>query len=169
MAYKFLKTSFQYLYKFEINSKINGYGSIKVYDNSGNLLYSDTVNSRGHTLYIFNKSLKLISKTYYDSYGEMNTNGITDELNKYLNGNSNYYGYMFAIVTYDAITQDSTFNDLMWSKSDLKNSFHSCLKNWLLYRRSEEGVRSHCKVMYRTLLATCEYGVRSHCKANGAT
>ena len=124
MAYKFLQTSFQYLYKFEINSKINEYGSIKVYDNSGNLLYSDVISSRGHTLYIFNKSLELISKTYYNSYGEMNTNGITDKINKYLNGNSNYYGYMFAIVTYDAITNDSTFNNLMWSKSDLNNSFH---------------------------------------------
>ena len=124
MAYKFLQTSFQYLYKFEINSKINEYGSIKVYNNSGNLLYSDVIFSRGHTLYIFNKSLELISKTYYNSYGEMNTNGITDKINKYLNGNSNYYGYMFAIVTYDAITHDSTFNNLMWSKSDLNNSFH---------------------------------------------
>ena len=93
MAYKFLQTSFQYSYKFEINSKIfgNGIGSIKVYDNSGNLLYSDTISYRGHTLYIFNKSLELISKTNYDSYFEGNTNGITDEINKYLNGNSNYY------------------------------------------------------------------------------
>ena len=66
MAYKFLQTSFQYLYKFEINSKIYGNGSINVYDNSGNLLYSDTVTFRGHTLYIFNKSLELISKTNYD-------------------------------------------------------------------------------------------------------
>lgn len=111
MAYKFLQTSFQYLYKFEINSKINGngIGSIKVYDNSGNLLYSDTVTSRGHTLYIFNKSLELISKTSYDSYGKGNTDGITNEINKYIK----YIGYMFAIVTYDAITHDSTFNDLM--------------------------------------------------------
>ena len=114
MAYKFLQTSFQYLYKFEINSKISGNGSINVYDNSGNLLYSDTVASRGHTLYIFNKSLQLISKTSYDSYGEGNTNGITNEINKYIK----YIGYMFAIVTCDAITHDSTFNDLMKLRGD---------------------------------------------------
>ena len=145
MAYKLLQTSFQYSYKFEINSKIfgNGFGSIKVYDNSGNLLYSDTISSRGHTLYIFNKSLELISKTSYDSYSEGNTNGITDEINKYLNGNSNYYGYMFAIVTNDAITHDSIFSDLMWSKSNLNNSFHlgkdiTCIRE----RNSSGGKRS---------------------------
>ena len=114
MADKFLKTSFQYLYKFEINSKIFGNGNINVYDNSGNLLYSDAVTSRGHTLYIFNKSLQLISKTSYDSYAEGNTNGITNEINKYIK----YIGYMFAIVTCDAITHDSTFNDLMKLRGD---------------------------------------------------
>lgn len=158
MVYKFLQTSFQYSYKFEINSKIfgNGYGSINVYDNSGNLLYSDTVTSRGHTLYIFNTSLKLISKTSYDSFGNGNTNGITDEINKYLNGNSNYYGYMFAIVTYDAITHDSTFNDLMWSKSNMNNSFHlgkdiSCLSS----RNSFAFLGTVCDS--RTTARKCEY------------
>ena len=66
------------------------------------------------SIHIFNKSLELISKTSYDSYIEGNTNGITNEINKYIQ----YIGYMFAIVTYDAITHDSTFNDLMKLRDD---------------------------------------------------
>ena len=137
MAYKFLQTSFQYLYKFEINSKIfgNGNGSINISDNSGNLLYSDTVTSRGHTLYIFNKSLELISKTSYDSYIEGNTNRITDEINKYING----IGYIFAIVTYDAISHDSTFNDLMKSFDLGKNISCYMVRNSFAFL----GVNSH--------------------------
>lgn len=109
MSYKWMRTSFPYLYKFKINSKIDGDGSINIYDNMGNLLYSDIKNTRGHTLYIFNKSLQLISKTNYDSYAEGNTDGITNEINKYIER----IGYIFAIVTCDSITHDSKFNDLM--------------------------------------------------------
>lgn len=109
MSYKWMRTSFPYLYKFKINSKIDGDGSINIYDNLGNLLYSDIKNTRGHTLYVFNESLQLISKTNYDSYAEGNTDGITNEINKYIER----IGYMFAIVTCDSITHDSKFNDLM--------------------------------------------------------
>lgn len=106
-----MRTSFPYLYKFKINSRIfgNGNGSISIYDNLGNLLYSDIKNTRGHTLYIFNESLRLISKTNYDSYAEGNTDGITNEINKYIE----QIGYIFAIVTRDAITHDSKFNNLV--------------------------------------------------------
>lgn len=151
MAYKFLQTSFQYLYKFEINSKIfgNGNGSINVYDNSGNLLYSDTVTSRGHTLYIFNKSLELISKTNYDSYAEVNTNGITDEINKYIN----HIGYMFAIVTYDAITHDPTFNDLMKSFDLGKNISCNSVRNSFAFL----GVNSHSDNIYKGYEHDCNF------------
>lgn len=151
MAYKFLQTSFQYLYKFEINSKIfgNGNGSINVYDNSGNLLYSDTVTSRGHTLYIFNKSLELISKTSYDSYIEGNTNGITDEINKYING----IGYMFAIVTCDAISHDSTFNDLMKSFDLGKNISCYMVRNSFAFL----GVNSDSENIYRGYEHDCNF------------
>lgn len=151
MAYKFLQTSFQYLYKFEINSKIygSGSGSINVYDNSGNLLYSDTVTSRGHTLYIFNKSLELISKTSYDSYEKGNTNGITDEINKYIN----YIGYIFAIVTYDAISHDSTFNDLMKSFDLGKNISCYKIRNSFAFL----GVNSHSDNIYRGYEHDCNF------------
>lgn len=111
MSYKWMRTSFPYLYKFKINSRIfgNGNGSISIYDNLGNLLYSDIKNTRGHTLYIFNESLRLVSKTNYDSYAEGNTDGITNEINKYIE----QIGYIFAIVTLDAITHDSKFNNLV--------------------------------------------------------
>lgn len=151
MAYKFLQTSFQYLYKFEINSKIfgNGNGSINVYDNSGKLLYSDTVTSRGHTLYIFNKSLELISKTSYDSYIEGNTNGITDEINKYID----YIGYIFAIITNDAISQDSTFNDLMKSFDLGKNISCYSVRNSFAFL----GVNSHSDNIYTGYEHDCNF------------
>lgn len=149
MAYKFLQTSFQYLYKFEINSKIFGNGSINVYDNSGNLLYSDTVTSRGHTLYIFNKSLELISKTSYDSYSEGNTNGITDEINKYIQ----YIGYIFAIVTRDAISHDSTFNDLMKSFDLGKNISCYNARNSFAFL----GVNSHSDNIYTGYEHDCNF------------
>ena len=91
----------------------------------------------------------MISKTRYDSFAEGNTNGITDEINKYINS----IGYIFAIVTCDAISHDSTFNDLMKSFDLGKNISCDRVRNSFAFL----GVSSHSQNTYKGYEHDCNF------------
>lgn len=115
MTQKYLKITFPFSYKVELTSNIYGQSAstIKITDTNGNVVYSDSIGTRGHTLYVFNSSIKLLSKTNYDSYGNANTTGITNVLSKYMAETSDFITLFYFIITYDAITNDSDFNTLL--------------------------------------------------------
>ena len=148
MAQKWLKATFSPLFKIEVVSKIYGEGasSICISDKDGNIIYQDTVTSRGHTVYYFIRKMisysgkycsytfELKSKTTYDSYGEGNTSPITEVLTDFATndddkevidsetGFSNTYGgNLIVVVTYDAITNDSNFSNIL--KADYDKGF----------------------------------------------
>lgn len=138
MAQKWLKATFHPLFKIEVVSKIYGEGasSIKISDKDGNIVYQDTVVSRGHTIYYFTRKMvdyggkyssytfELKSKTRYDSHVEGNTSAITEVLTDFATNDTDkgdYGGNLIIIVTFDAITNDSDFSTIL--KNDNYNGF----------------------------------------------
>lgn len=138
MAQKWLKATFHHLFKIEIVSKIFGEGasSIKISDKDGNIIYQDTVTSRGHTVYYFTRKMvdysgkystytfELKSKTSYDSYLQGNTSPITEVLTDFATNDTDkltYGGNLIVVVTHDAITNDSDFSTIL--KNDNRNGF----------------------------------------------
>lgn len=75
------------------------------------VLFESYMSPRGHVLYIFDPEMNLVQSTFYDSYGQNNTNGITAIINNTWNPN-----YIYIITTYDAITNDSGFASTIKSK-----------------------------------------------------
>lgn len=138
MAQKWLKAIFHPLFKIEVVSKIfgEGFSSIKISDKDGNIVYQDTVTSRGHTVYYFTRKIvsysgkyssytfELKSKTSYDSYAEGNTSAITEVLTDFATNDTDkdpYGGNLIVVVTLDAITNDSDFSTIL--KKDNSNGF----------------------------------------------
>lgn len=138
MAQKWLKATFHPLFKIEVVSKISGEGasSIKISDKDGNIIYQDTVTSRGHTVYYFTRKMvdysgkyssytfELKSKTSYDSYVQGNTSDITEVLTDFATNDTDkdtYGGNLIVIITYDAITNDSDFSTIL--KKDNSDGF----------------------------------------------
>lgn len=101
-------------YKFNINAEVwrnNSIysGSVSIYQGD-KLIFSGYTGGRGHTIFVFDPFFNLVNKTTYDSYGQGNTNNITNVLNSYSKN------HLFIIISQDAITNDATFANTIAQK-----------------------------------------------------